>query len=148
MAMVLTFLRTAPAPKINPQRPLLPGAPPPEHLPLNPNLYLMLAVDSVAPLIRIRGFTGLAGGGKSLEVPVPIDRRTRRRMAWMWLMDTVSKKPSMGSGKKQFAHRIGEEIVAIVEGRSSVWTKRDQLHKLGTSVRANVNSPRLLKKKR
>lgn len=146
--MVLTFLRTAPAPKINPQRPLLPGAPPAEHLPLNPNLYLMLAVDSVAPLIRIRGFVGLAGGGKALEVPVPINRRTRRRMAWMWLMDAVSKKPSMGSGKKQLAHRIGEEIVAIVEGRSSVWSRRDQLHKLGTSVRANVNSPRLLKKKR
>ncbi|KAJ4411324.1 hypothetical protein N0V82_009013 [Gnomoniopsis sp. IMI 355080] len=108
----------------------------------------MLAIDSVAPLIRIRGFTGLAGGGKSLEVPVPVDRRTRRRMAWMWVMDAVSKKPSMGSGKKQLAHRIGEEIVGIIEGRSSVWTRRDQLHKLGTSVRANVNSPRLLKQKR
>lgn len=146
--MVLTYLRTTPAPKLNPNRPLLPGSPPAEHLPLNPNLYLMLAIDSVAPLIRIRGFTGLAGGGKALEVPVPIDRRTRRRVAWSWLMDAVEKKPSVGSGKKQFAHRLGEEIVAIVEGKSSVWARRDQLHKLGTSVRANVNSPQLLKQKR
>lgn len=144
--MVLTFLRTSPAPKVNPQRPLLPGSPPPEHLPLNPNLYLMLAIDSVAPLIRIRGFTGLAGGGKSLEVPVPIGRRARRRAAWMWLMDAVNKKPSMGSGKKQLAQRIGEEIVAIVEGRSSVWDRRFQLHKLGTTVRANLNSPKLVKR--
>lgn len=143
--MVLTFLRTSPAPKINPQRPLLPGSPPPEHLPLNPNLYLLLAIDSVAPLIRIRGFTGLAGGGKSLEVPVPMGRRARRRVAWTWLMDAVNRKPSMGSGKKQFAHRIGEEIVAIVEGRSSLWDRRNQLHKLGTSVRANLNSKKLHK---
>lgn len=147
MAMILNYLRTSPAPKINPQRPLLPGSPPPEHLPLNPNLYLMLALDSVAPLIRIRGFTGLAGGGKALEVPVPISRRARRRTAFMWIMDAVNKRPSMGSGKKMLAHRIGEEIVSVIEGRSSVWDKRNQLHKLGTSVRANLNSPALLKRK-
>lgn len=148
MAMVLTYLRTAPAPKVNPSRPLLPGSPPPEHLPLNPNLYLMLAIDSVAPLIRIRGFSGLAGGGKALEVPVPLGKRARRRIAWMWLMDVVVKKPSMGSGKKQFAQRVGEEIVSIIEGRSAVWDKRNVLHKTGTSVRANLNSPALLKHKR
>lgn len=147
MAMILNYLRTSPAPKINPQRPLLPGSPPPEHLPLNPNLYLMLALDSVAPLIRIRGFTGLAGGGKALEVPVPISRRARRRTAFMWIMDAVNKRQSIGSGKKMLAHRIGEEIVSVIEGRSSVWDKRNQLHKLGTSVRANLNSPALLKRK-
>ncbi|KAH8763143.1 ribosomal protein S7 domain-containing protein [Diaporthe sp. PMI_573] len=147
MAMILNFLRTSPAPKINPQRPLLPGSPPPEHLPLNPNLYVMLAVDSVAPLIRIRGFTGLAGGGKALEVPVPMSRRARRRTAFMWIMDVVEKKTSMGSGKKMLAHRIGEEIVAVVEGKSTVWDKRNQVHRLGTSVRANLNSPALMKRR-
>lgn len=145
--MVLSHLRTSPAPKINPQRPLLPGSPPPEHLPLNPNLYLMLAIDSVAPLIRIRGYTGLGGGGKALEVPVPISKRARRRVAWQWIMDTVNKKPSMGSGKKMLATKIGEEIVAVVEGRSGVWDKRGQLHKTGTSVRANLNSPALVKRR-
>lgn len=141
--MVLTYLRTSPAPKVNPLRPLLPGSPPPEHLPLNPNLYLLLAIDSVAPLIKIRGYTGLAGGGKSLDVPVPLGQRARRRIAWMWLMDAVIKKPSTGSGKKQFPTRIGEEIVAIIEGRSGLWDRRNALHKLGTSARANLNAPAL-----
>lgn len=145
--MVLNYLRTSPPPKVNPQRPLLPGSPPPEHLPLNPNLYLMLALDSVAPLVRIRGYSGLAGGGKALEIPVPMTKRARRREAFSWIMDTVNKQPSMGSGKKQLAHRIGAEIIAVVEGKSSVWTKRDARHKLGTSVRANLNSPALLKRK-
>lgn len=146
--MILNFLRTSPPPRINPQRPLLPGSPPPEHLPLNPNLYLMLAVDSVAPLIRIRGYAGLAGGGKALEVPMPITRRARRRMAWSWIMDTVNKRPSMGSGKRMLAHRIAEEIISVVEGSSSVWEKRQLLHKQGTTVRANLNSSQLIKFKR
>lgn len=147
MAKVLNYLRTSPPPKVNPQRPLLPGSPPPEQLPLNPNLYLMLAVDSVAPLVRIRGYSGLAGGGKALEVPVPVGKRARRREAFSWIMDTVNKRPSMGSGKKMLAHRIGDEIIAVVEGKSSVWSKRDIRHKLATSVRANLNSPALLKRK-
>ncbi|KAG8169944.1 hypothetical protein KVR01_000689 [Diaporthe batatas] len=147
MAMILNYLRTSPPPKLNPQRPLLAGSPPPEHLPLNPNLYLMLAIDSVAPLIRIRGFTGLAGGGKALEVPVPMSRRARRRTAFSWIMDVVEKKTSMGSGRKMLAHRIAEEIVAVVEGRSTVWDKRNNVHKTGTSVRANLTSPALLKRK-
>lgn len=145
--MILNYLRTSPAPKVNPQRPLLPGSPAAEHLPLNPNLYLMLAVDSVAPLIRIRGYTGLAGGGKALDVPVPISRRARRRTAFMWIMDVVEKKTSNGSGKKMLAHRIGEEIVAVIEGKSGVWDKRNQLHKSGTTARANLNSPALMKRR-
>lgn len=143
MAMVLTYLRTSPAPKVNPLRPLLPGSPPPEHLPLNPNLYLLLALDTVAPLIKIRGYTGMAGGGKALEVPMPLNQRARRRIAWMWLMDAVIKKPSTGSGKKMFATRIGEEIVGIIEGRSSLWDRRNAVHKQGTSARANLNLPAL-----
>lgn len=145
--MVLNFLRTSPPPKINPQRPLLPGSPPAEHLPLNPNLYFLLAIDSVAPLIRIRGFSGLAGGGKALEVPVPMSRRARRRTAFMWIMDVVNKKHSTGSGKKMLAHRIGEEIVAVAQGTSSVWDRRQQLHKQGMTIRANLNSPHLTKRK-
>lgn len=145
--MVLNYLRTSPPPKVNPQRPLLPGSPPPEHLPLNPNLYFMLAIDSVAPLIRIRGFTGLGGGGKALEVPVPIDRRARRRTAFSWIMDVVNKKESAGSGRKMLPHRIGAEIVAVAQGTSPVWDKRQQLHKQGMTIRANLNSPQLAKRK-
>ncbi|KAL2162214.1 hypothetical protein VTH06DRAFT_7127 [Thermothelomyces fergusii] len=138
MAMILNYLRTSPPPKLNPARPLLPGAPPAHHLPLDPVLYLSLAIDSVAPLIKLRGFKGLAGGGKSLEVPVPLRTRQRRRTAFMWILDVVKRKKSKGSGRTMFPHRVAEEIVAVVEGRSSVWEKRTQIHKLGTASRANL----------
>lgn len=141
MSMILNYLRMSPAPKLNPLRPLLPGAPPPEHLPLNPLLYLTLAVDSVAPLIRIKAMKGMAGGGQALEVPEPIPVRVRRRTAVIWILDIVNKKPSRGSGRGQFAARFGEEIVAVVEGRSRVWDKRQQVHKLGTVARANLMHP-------
>ncbi|OLN85120.1 37S ribosomal protein S7, mitochondrial [Colletotrichum chlorophyti] len=138
MAMVLNFLRTSPPPIINPRYPLLPGAPPPAHLPLNPVLYLTLAVDSVAPLVKIRRIAGGAGGGRPLELPAPLAVRQRRRAAFQWILDVVDKKPSKGSGRTQFAHRLAEEIIAVVEGRSGVWDKRLALHKLGTATRANL----------
>ncbi|KAK3402199.1 ribosomal protein S7 domain-containing protein [Sordaria brevicollis] len=144
MAMILNYLRSSPPPKLNPARPLIPGHPPASHLPLNPVEYLTVAIDSVAPLIKLHGFKGLAGGGRSLEVPKPIPARQRRSTAFKWILDVVNKKPSKGSGRTMFAHRVAEEIVAVVEGRSSVWDKRLLVHKQGTANRANLNSPALL----
>ncbi|KAK4201580.1 ribosomal protein S7 domain-containing protein [Triangularia verruculosa] len=138
MAMILNYLRTSPPPKLNPLRPLIPGSPAPHFLPLDPVTYLRVAIDSVAPLVRIRGFRGLAGGGRNLEVPAPLAARQRRRTAFMWILDAVQKRKSKGSGRKMFPTRVAEEIVAVVEGRSNVWDKRAQVHKLGTATRANL----------
>ncbi|KAI8956708.1 ribosomal protein S7 [Daldinia sp. FL1419] len=138
MAMILNYLRTTPAPKVSPLRPLLPGSPPPDQLPLNPLLYLTLAIDSVAPLIRIRSLRGAAGGGQSLDLPQPMAARARRRIAVMWILDAVRRKRSAGSGRAQFATRFAQELIAVVEGKSTVWDKRNGVHKLGTAARANL----------
>lgn len=148
MAAVMNFLRTAPAPIYSPKFPLLPGTPPAAHLPLNPVLYITIAIDSVAPLLKVRNIAGAGGGGRALELPVPLAVRQRRRMAFQWILDVINKKPSKGSGRNQFAHRIAEEIIAVVEGRSSVWEKRKLVHKLGTAARANVGSNKLKTKKK
>ncbi|EME84632.1 uncharacterized protein MYCFIDRAFT_134025 [Pseudocercospora fijiensis CIRAD86] len=139
MAAVLKILRTTPAPTYNPTRPLLPGAPPASHLPLNPTAYLTLAVDSVAPLLRIRSQRGAAGGGVALQIPVPLGVRQRRRTAFMWILDAAVKRKSKGSGNDMFAQKVAEELIAVVEGRSSVWEKRLGVHKLGTTARSNLN---------
>ncbi|KAG8423785.1 hypothetical protein J3458_000642 [Metarhizium acridum] len=148
VATVMNFLRTAPAPIYSPKFPLLPGTPPASHLPLNPVLYITIAIDSVAPLLKVRNIAGAGGGGRALELPVPLAVRQRRRMAVKWILDVIEKKPSKGSGKNQFPHRIAEEIIAVVEGRSSVWEKRKQVHKLGTAARANVSSKKLKVKRK
>lgn len=139
MAMVLERLRTAPPPQYDPRRPLIPGAPPASHLPLNPILYMTLAIDSAAPLFRIRSQKGAAGGGMALQIPVPLNLRQRRRTSIMWILDAASKKRSKGSGKTMFAHKIADEMIAIVEGKSSIWEKRQGIHKLGVAARANLN---------
>ncbi|KAF2193480.1 ribosomal protein S7 [Zopfia rhizophila CBS 207.26] len=142
MSLILNHLRTAPVPTINPSRPLIPGAPPPSHLPLNPILYLTLAIDSVAPLLRIRSQKGAAGGGVALQIPVPLGQRQRRRTAVQWILAAATRRRHRGSGKGGFAQRIAEELISVVEGRSAVWERRHAVHKLGVAARANVVLPR------
>lgn len=142
MSLILQHLRTSAIPTINPTRPLLPGAPPPSHLPLNPTLYLTLAIDSVAPLLRIRSQRGAAGGGVALQIPVPLGQRQRRRTAMQWILTAASKRKTKGSGRGGLAQKVAEELVGVVEGRSGVWERRNAVHKLGVAARANVKLPR------
>jgi small subunit ribosomal protein S7 len=138
MAYILNALRTAPSPTYHPSRPLLPGAPPASHLPLNPVLYLTLAIDSVAPLLRIRSQRGAAGGGVALQIPVPLGLRQRRRQAMTWILDSASKKGT----RDVFAQRVANEIVQVVEGKSAVWEKRQAVHRLGTTARSALMTGR------
>ncbi len=142
MAMILNYLRTTAPPNVNPSRPLLEGYTSVAGLPLDPVRYLKLAIDSVAPLLRLRSQKGAAGGGVALQIPVPLHERQRRRTAVMWILDAASKKRSTGSGRTRFAHKVAEELVAIVEGRSGLWERRGQLHKQGISARANLSARR------
>ncbi|ESZ94665.1 hypothetical protein SBOR_4916 [Sclerotinia borealis F-4128] len=138
MSYILNHLRTASPPTPNPAKPLLPGTPPASHLPLNPVLYLTTAIDSIAPLLRIRSQKGAAGGGASLQIPVPLGIRQRRRQAIKWIIDAASKKKSRSSGRGMFAQRVAEEVISVVEGKSQLWDKRILVHKTGTSARANL----------
>lgn len=138
MSYILNQLRTAPPPVPSQARPLVPGSPPPIELPLNPINYLAVAIDSIAPLMRIRQQKGAAGGGMSLPIPVPLSLRQRRRTAIMWILDTVLKKKSRGSGPTMFAQRFADEIISVVEGKSGVWDKRAMVHKAATSARVNL----------
>jgi len=141
MSTILNHLRTAPPPTPNAARPLLPGSPPASHLPLDPIQYLTVAIDSVAPLVRIRSQRGAAGGGAALQIPVPLGVRQRRRQAVQWILDAVRKKNARGSvrGRGTFAQRVADELIGCVEGRSRAWENRAAVHKLGTSARANLN---------
>lgn len=140
MTHILSQLRTLPPPVVSERHPLLPGSPPPSHLPLNPVLYLQLAVDSIAPLMRIKSIRGAAGGGVALQLPTPLGQRQRRRVAIKWILDAASKRKNRGSGKTGFAQRVAEELVAVVEGKSGVWDRRNGLHKMTVAARANLST--------
>lgn len=132
MSIILDYLRTSPPPTINPNRRLLPGGPPAAQLPLNPVQYLNLVVASVAPVIAVKNFKGMAGGGRALPVPAPLGPGDRRRTAIRWIIDASDKRRD-----SQLANRVAQEIIAVAEGRSSVWDRRENVHKNGTAARAN-----------
>ncbi|QGA20517.1 hypothetical protein EYB26_008222 [Talaromyces marneffei] len=128
MEFILDTLRTSAPPKIDPRRRLLTSLPSPQ-LPLNPVIYLNLLVDSVAPLIKIRQQKGLAGGGASVPMPVPLAMRQRRRTAIRWILEAAEKRKD-----SKLAVRVANELLAVAEGRSGVWEKREHVHKIGVAV--------------
>lgn len=134
MTYILDYLRTASPPKIDPRRRLMTSMPSPQ-LPLNPVLYLSLIVDSVAPLVKIRQQKGIQGGGASVPVPVPLALRQRRRAAIQWILDAADRR-----NDSRLAVRVAQELTAVAEGRSGIWDKRDQVHKLGVAGRSNLQT--------
>ena len=118
---ILANLRTFPAPKPREGTPLLPGTPALSTLPLDPVQYLQTAIDSVSPLVKISMLKG--GGGTKQPVPYPLRLRQRRRFALTWISAAADKKRD----KLGFAERFADEVVAVVEGRSSAWEKRSQV---------------------
>lgn len=145
MSIILDTLRTAPPPQPSAQNPLLtsvasgvirgeqvpvPKAP---VLPLSPVQYLTTIIDSVAPLVKVRQQKGIAGGGASVPIPIPLNVKQRRRTAMQWLLDAVEKRR-----ETRLADRIAKELISIAEGKSSLWTRRQLVHKNGITARSNV----------
>ena len=56
----------------------------------------------------------------------------------MWILDAATKKRTKGSGRTMFAHKFADELISIVEGKSTVWDRRGGVHKLGVAARANL----------
>lgn len=129
---VLDILRTKSAPKSQTKFNLIAGCPPLESLPRNPLAYLQTAIDSVAPLMRLKSVK--ASGGFSQQVPIPLNERQRRRTAVNWMLTCANGKRD----RMKFAERFAEEVVGVIEGKSSAWDRRLQVHKTAVGARANV----------
>ena len=149
MSLILDQLRTAPTPSStpnNPQRALLSDSriqtdhtsspfTPRQQLPLSPVQYLTSVIDSIAPLVKIRQQKGIAGGGQSTPIPVPLRIKQRRRTAIKWILTAAE-----GRKETALADRVGKELLKVADGSSSVWEKRQQVHRLAVSARSNVRS--------
>lgn len=90
-------------------------------------------LDSVAPLVKVRQLKGMAGGGKTLPIPVPLGVKLRRRTAIKWILDSADKRTEI-----RLADRVSREIINVAEGMSSVWEKRLLVHRVAVSSRINV----------
>lgn len=104
-------------------------------LPLHPVEYLTTIIDSVSPLIKIRQQAGLAGGGKSLPIPVPLGVRQRRRQAIQWILSAAGNRREV-----KFSERVARELLRVADGTSGVWERRAMVHRLGVASRSNVSA--------
>lgn len=82
-------------------------------------------------LISVKG----AGGTKDV-IPSPLNIRQRRRTALTWIVAAADKKRD----RARLAERVADELVAVVEGRSSVWERRNAVHRQAIGARANVST--------
>lgn len=145
MSLILDTLRTASPPAANPAQPtrtlLIPT--PRTTLPLQPVEYLTTVIDSVAPILKIRQQRGIAGGGASTPIPVPLGLRQRRRTAIQWILDAAGKRKETA-----LADRVAKEIISVAEGKSGVWERRALVHRLAVSARSNVRTNMRIRKTR
>ena len=134
MSIILDTLRTTPPPQPAAARPLLlPPGFPASLLPLSPIAYLTTAIDSLAPLVKIRQQRGVMGGGASLPIPVPMGVKQRRRTAMQWILAAAGKRK-----ESRLADRVSREIVNVANGTSAAWERRGQVNKMAISARSNV----------
>lgn len=134
---ILEILRTAPTPQgsgLSGDRALL-GDVPREALPLSPVDYLTTAIDSVAPLIKVKQRKGVLGGGASMPLPIPLNLKQRRRTAIKWVLASAENRK-----ESKLAERVAKELINIAEGRGGAWDRRILVHKAGVSARANTRS--------
>ncbi|KAK6531101.1 hypothetical protein TWF281_007926 [Arthrobotrys megalospora] len=138
---ILQILRTKPAPRQG-KYPLVPNAPDLSLLPGDPVAYLQTAIDSVAPLFKLKSTRG--SGGSVNQTPVPLPIKTRRRRALQWMLQAADGKKRM----KSLPERFAEEVESVVLGTSTCWDKRLAIHKLCVTNRANIGSDMMKKKGR
>lgn len=88
-------------------------------------------LEKMSPLMAIK--THKTRAAKSVILPVPLTQRQRQRTAFLWILEGAAKRRS-----PDFSVRLGEELIAAYEGRSSGYEKRLQIHKTAMLQRAYV----------
>ena len=145
MSAILDTIRRTSPPQSNAQFPTrsLVTTQPRDKLPLDPIAYLTAAIDSVAPLMKIRQQRGVAGGGASLPIPVPLGLQQRRRAAIQWILTSAD-----GRREVKLADRVAREIINVAEGRGGAWEKRQMVHKQAVSARSNIRQMLMMRGRR
>ncbi|CAG8493722.1 3839_t:CDS:1 [Paraglomus brasilianum] len=96
----------------------------------DPLLVLREAIIKASPIVKLYN---KKKGSKAVQVPTPLNDRQKAFRAMKWTIEASDKRQD-----HSFSVRLAQEILAIVNGNSSVLTKREQLHRLAVASRANL----------
>ena len=83
---------------------------------------LRQAILLAAPAVRIMSHTH---GGKIVARPVALSEKQRTRYAVKWIIKACESRPG-----QTLEERLAREIIATLQGTSSVLTEKDRLHTL------------------
>ncbi|KAJ3011008.1 hypothetical protein HKX48_007073 [Thoreauomyces humboldtii] len=97
----------------------------------DPHVVLQQAVAKVSPLVKI---VTTKRGAKGIQTPTPLNERQRRRFGILWIVDAAAGT-KVGT---TFGQRIGAEVLAIMDDKSTALLKRTNLHKQALSNRSNI----------
>lgn len=89
------------------------------------------AVENAKPVLRMQS---RKKGGKTMQVPMPLNPRQSTRRAITWIIEASRRRAD-----RQISRRLAVEMLAVLEGNSSVLSRKDEAHKIGTVNRANAS---------
>ncbi|GMM37585.1 mitochondrial 37S ribosomal protein [Saccharomycopsis crataegensis] len=88
-------------------------------------------LERMSPLMIVKNFKN--GTAKSTNIPVPLGRRQRLRIAFGWILTRASERPA-----KDFSVRLGEELIAAYNGDSKGFEYRAEMHKDAIQYRSYI----------
>lgn len=89
------------------------------------------AVELAKPILRMQS---RKQGGKTAQVPIPLNARQSTRRALVWILEASRRRSD-----RAISRRLAVEMLAVLEGNSSVLSRKDEQHKVGMINRANAS---------
>jgi len=86
------------------------------------------AVENVKPLVEVRS---RRVGGANYQVPVEVNARRQRTLAYRWLLEAVRSKKG-----RPFAHSLATELIAAYNREGNAMLKRENTHKQAEANKA------------
>lgn len=99
----------------------------------SPGSVLALAVEHTTPLLELRGVS--ASGGRSLQVPMPVEPNRAEGMALRWLINAARKR----SKGQPMRLKLAAELTDAAKGQGEAVKKRIEQHKDAERNKVNAH---------
>jgi small subunit ribosomal protein S7 len=99
----------------------------------NPEVLFKKAIDNIKPVIMCKS---ASTGAKLHRIPIPLNEKQSLLTAFKWFAKEMQKKKRPAA---PFEKRFSNEVLNVLEGKSSLLQKKAEVHKEALAHRAQVN---------
>jgi len=97
----------------------------------SPLEMLKTAIANASPLFKI--VTSRGKGTKSVEIPIALHEKQRRRRGILYIIDACNKR-----SEQDIASRLAYEVLNVLNNSSKALERKNMLHRMGMQHRANT----------